>query len=64
MSVKCITCNAIVHPLRSKVGINTCIYCGDKEAKQRNHCIVPMHKSNYIVVTNRDDLVRINNKSG
>ena len=64
MSTKCITCNAIVHPLRSKLGIDTCIYCGDKEAKQRTHCIVPMHKSNYIVVTNRDDLVRINNKSG
>ena len=61
---KCILCDAIVHPLRIKAGINTCIHCGDKLAKQRTHCIVPMHKSNYIVVTNRDDLVRINNKSG
>ena len=64
MTTKCISCNAVVHPLRLKAGINTCIYCGDKQAKQRTHCIVPMHKSNYIVVTNRDDLVRINNKSG
>ena len=64
MTTKCILCNAIVHPLRIKAGINTCIHCGDKLAKQRTHCIVPMHKSNYIVVTDRDDLVRINNKSG
>ena len=64
MPIKCITCNAIVHPLRIQIGINTCIHCGDKEAKQRTHCIVPMHKSNYIVVTDRNDLVRINNKSG
>lgn len=61
---KCILCDAIVHPLRIKAGINTCIHCGDKLAKQRKHCVVPMHKSNYIVVTNHDDLVRINNKSG
>ena len=61
---KCITCNATVHPLRLEIGITTCIRCGDKEAKQRTHCIVPMHKSNYIVVTDRNDLVRINNKSG
>lgn len=64
MTTKCILCDAIVHPLRIKAGINTCIHCGDKLAKQRKHCIVPMHKSNYIVVTNHDDLVRINNKSG
>jgi hypothetical protein len=62
--IKCVSCNATVHPLRLEIGINTCISCGDKQAKQRKHCIVPMHKSNYIVVTDRDDLVRINNKSG
>ena len=64
MTTKCILCNAEVHPLRVQAGIDTCIHCGDKQAKQRKHCIVPMHKSNYIVVTNHDDLVRINNKSG
>jgi ribosomal protein L37AE/L43A len=61
---KCTLCNAEVHPLRIQAGIYTCLHCGDKQAKQRKHCIVPMHKSNYIVVTNHDDLVRINNKSG
>ena len=64
MTTKCTLCNAEVHPLRIQAGIYTCIHCGDKLAKQRTHCIVPMHKSNYIVVTDRDDLVRINNKSG
>ena len=64
MTNKCILCDAIVHPLRIQAGIYTCIHCGDILAKQRTHCIVPMHKSNYIVVTDRHDLVRINNKSG
>ena len=61
---KCISCKSEVPPRRLELGINTCMSCGEKQAKQRTHCIVPMHKSNYIVVTNRDDLVRINNKSG
>jgi hypothetical protein len=38
--------------------------CGEAAAKQRKHTIVPMHKSNYIVVTNREDLKGINNKGG
>jgi hypothetical protein len=30
----------------------------------KRRTIVPMHKSNYIVVTNREDLKGINNKGG
>ena len=61
---KCISCKSEVPPRRLELGINTCMSCGEKQARQRKHCVVPMHKSNYIVVTNHDDLVRINNKSG
>jgi hypothetical protein len=36
--------------------------CGDGEAKQRKHTIVPSHKSNYMVVTNLADLKDLNPK--
>ena len=49
---------------RYYAGYNTCLDCGDKQAKAVKHTIVPMHKSNYIVVTNPSDLVGINNKGG
>jgi len=40
--------------------------CGELQAvKERaSWCIAPMHKSNYILVTNKDDLVGLNNKGG
>jgi hypothetical protein len=38
--------------------------CGEQQARKVKHCIVPMHKSNYIVVTDREDLKGINNKGG
>lgn len=43
-----------------------CLECGEKEAvKNRSSwCIVPMHKSNYVRVTSKTDLIGINNKGG
>jgi hypothetical protein len=38
--------------------------CGDEVAKLVKRTVVPMHKSNYMLVTNRDDLIGINNKGG
>lgn len=49
---------------RSEAGFTTCLPCGEKVAQQRRHTIVPMHKSNYMVVTDRLDLAGINNKGG
>jgi hypothetical protein len=34
--------------------------CGEQEAKTRKHTIVPMPKSNYIVVTDRNLLLNLN----
>ena len=53
-----------VEPRRVEAGFVTCLPCGEAEAKQVRHTIVPMHKSNLIVVTNREDLKGINNKGG
>ncbi len=41
-----------------------CLVCGDVAAKGRRHTIVPMHKSNYVPVTNLEDLKGINSKGG
>lgn len=49
---------------RWKAGYSTCLPCGEELAKQRKHTIVPMHKSNYTVITDMEMLVGINNKGG
>lgn len=41
-----------------------CMSCGEAAAKKVKHTIAPMHKSNYVVITNRTDLVGLNNKGG
>jgi ribosomal protein L37AE/L43A len=60
----CVLCDSAINQHRYEIGYTTCKPCGEKQARQRKHTIVPMHKSNYIVVTNREDLKGINNKGG
>jgi hypothetical protein len=38
--------------------------CGEHQALKVKHTIVPMHKSNYVVVSDKTDLKGINNKGG
>jgi hypothetical protein len=48
----CTCCYAVrVEPHRAKSPRPTCMDCGEKIAVRQKHCIVPMPKSNYIVVT-------------
>lgn len=49
---------------RWKAGYTTCLPCGETLAKQKKHTIAPMHKSNYMVFTDLNDLKGINNKGG
>lgn len=49
---------------RWQLGHFTCLPCGEEVAKQRKHTIAPMHKSNYMVFTDANDLKGINNKGG
>ena len=59
----CKVCNEqLIPPARFVLGYRTCLPCGEAEAKKRVHPVVPLHKSNYIVVSNRADLVGINTK--
>jgi hypothetical protein len=53
-----------VSPERAAIGFKSCLICGEEQARKRKHCIVPLHKSNYMVVTSREELVGINNKGG
>ena len=66
MSMKpiCKSCgNAFSHK-RRQIGYTTCLPCGERVAKRHKHTIVPMHKSNYMVVTDLNLLKGINNKGG
>ena len=60
----CIECGELFQHERKAIGYDTCTSCGDEDARLVKHTIVPMHKSNYVVVTDRADLKGINNKGG
>lgn len=62
----CVECGEEVNPQRRSLGYRICLECGDRNAKQerKSWTIVPMHKSNYMRVNNRSDLLGINNKGG
>jgi hypothetical protein len=57
-------CGMPIDARRAALGYNICMPCGEQAASQRKHTIVPMHKSNYMVITDRRDLMGINNKGG
>ena len=62
------TCNVCgieeVIPARYDLGYRTCLKCGQVTAGKRKFTIVPMHKSNYVVISNKKELKGINNKGG
>ena len=57
-------CGEEVDARRVALGYLCCLACGDIEAKKRKFTIVPMHKSNYVAVFDKADLLGINNKGG
>ena len=57
---KCATCAAGINPARYELGYTICKSCGERSARKVKHCIVPMAKSNYIVVTDRELLKQLN----
>lgn len=64
MSTRCVYCDSDIPDKRVELGYITCMICGDKEARQVVRTVVPMHKSNYFLCTNLEDLKGINNKGG
>ena len=61
---KCVECGEPFQHQRKAIGYDTCISCGEKLASEVKHTIVPMHKSNYVVISDLKDLEGINNKGG
>ena len=60
MSRQCVECGDDVSDGRYNLGYKTCLSCGEKHALNYKHTIVPMPKSNYIVVTDYELLKGLN----
>jgi hypothetical protein len=63
----CTLCGEEIEPMRVLLlKKQICLFCGEEQARQDRKlwCIAPMHKSNYMLFTNREDLTGINNKGG
>lgn len=63
---ECDECGELFPEARARLGYTLCLTCGEAAAKKerKSWCVAPMHKSNYLLVTNRDDLIGLNNKGG
>lgn len=61
----CTQCNAEYSAKRAALGYRTCMSCGDGAAKaaRGGWTVAPGHKSNYMLITNRAELIGINNKT-
>ena len=60
----CTLCVDDVHIERWRLGYHYCKPCGESLAREVKHTIAPMHKSNYMLFTDLEDLKGINNKGG
>tara|TARA_R100001369_G_scaffold10621_3_gene23652 strand:+ start:450 stop:674 length:225 start_codon:yes stop_codon:yes gene_type:complete len=65
---ECVECGESFQQDRKAIGYDTCTSCGEQGAGLVKHTIVPMHKSNYIHISNteigRQLLKGINSKGG
>jgi phosphoribosyl-dephospho-CoA transferase len=61
---QCWGCGEDIDNRRWDRGYRTCLVCGEAEARKVKHTVAPLHKSNYIMVTNHEDLKGLNNKGG
>ena len=57
---RCVDCDSEIADARYALGYKTCLSCGEKNALNYKHTIVPMPKSNYIVVTDLELLKGLN----
>lgn len=60
----CRKCGDDVPSGRILLGYRTCLSCGDAEARTVSWAAVPLAKSNYILVTNLEELKQLNPKRG
>jgi len=62
----CPQCGDPVPQARVALGRRLCLQCGEEHARveRRSWTVAPMHKSNYMLLVDRSDLLGINNKGG
>lgn len=60
----CFSCGNAYSYRRRQLGYNFCMDCGDFKAKEQRlgWCIVPLPKQGYTRVTNKSDLLHLNQK--
>jgi hypothetical protein len=58
----CRTCGDPYPMKRQDLGYTTCLPCGDKQARKVSWAAVPMSKSNYVLITNPEELKMLNPK--
>ena len=61
---QCKLCGDVYDEQRFRLGYAVCCLCGDEIAKKVVRTVAPMHKSNYVLITDKTDLVGLNNKGG
>jgi ribosomal protein L37AE/L43A len=62
-NAECVECGASYPLRRAALGYKTCLTCGEQAARQVKFCTVPGHKQGYMVISNRAELIGINNKT-
>lgn len=60
----CAACGEMFPPARAILGYRVCLPCGEEIARERKFTVAPMHKSNYMLISDPEDLKGLNNKGG
>jgi hypothetical protein len=55
-------CGEEIEPERVAIGAYICMTCGEERAKRRVRTIVPLHKGNYILVQDKEELKQLDPK--
>ena len=55
-------CGEEVDVRRIALGYTSCLTCGDKQARSVKRCVVPLNKSNYMLITDYELLKQLNPK--
>ena len=58
----CVECEEEIHYRRYQLGYRLCLACGEREARRVTYPSAPINKSNYVLITNREQLKQLNPK--
>jgi len=59
----CIDCGAHYDVRRQLLGYPVCMDCGEDAARQVVRCVVPLPKGNYTLITRKEELRNLNQKT-